>query len=85
MKKYTCHKTVEAFKIERIRFSSAGGNWLFAQDTRDEGQEVESVHVTNEYIEKHDPHVGGYYVKYADGYESFSPTGPFEAGYTEAE
>lgn len=27
---------------------------------------------------------GGYYVRYEDGYESFSPAGAFESGYTRA-
>lgn len=35
-----------------------------------------------EYMNKHQPQIGGYYVKYADGYESFSPAEAFESGYT---
>ena len=31
---------------------------------------------------KHDPQAGGYYVVYADGYQSFSPAQAFEEGYT---
>jgi hypothetical protein len=34
------------------------------------------------YLAKHKPVVGGYYVVYADGYESFSPAQAFEEGYT---
>ena len=34
------------------------------------------------YMQKHKPQVGGYYVVYEDGYESYSPAGAFEAGYT---
>ena len=34
-----------------------------------------------EYMTKHAPQVGGYYVLYEDGYASFSPAQPFEAGY----
>jgi hypothetical protein len=33
---------------------------------------------------KHAPQVGGYYVRYPDGYESWSPAKAFEEGYTEA-
>lgn len=41
-----------------------------------------SVAVDMAWIEKHKPVIGGYYVRYADGYESFSPADAFEAGYT---
>ena len=35
-----------------------------------------------EWLNKHTPEVGGYYVVYADGYRSFSPAKAFEGGYT---
>lgn len=38
--------------------------------------------VSREYLDKHQPEAGGYYVRYADGYESFSPASAFEKGYT---
>ena len=38
--------------------------------------------VTAAYVNKHQPRVGGYYVQYADGYESWSPAEAFEEGYT---
>jgi hypothetical protein len=41
-----------------------------------------SIPVNAEYLQKHKPRVGGYYVRYADGYESFSPAQAFEEGYT---
>ena len=34
-----------------------------------------------EYMHKHKPQVGGYYVVYKDGYKSFSPAEAFETGY----
>jgi len=40
------------------------------------------IAVTAEFIEKHQPHVGGYLVFYKDGYKSFSPAEAFEDGYT---
>lgn len=40
------------------------------------------VSVGPNYLSKHNPKVGGYYVRYADGYESFSPADAFEDGYT---
>jgi hypothetical protein len=47
-----------------------------------EGAEFPSFTVDAEYIRKHKPLVGGYFVLYADGYESFSPAAAFEEGYT---
>lgn len=35
-----------------------------------------------DYMAKHRPEVGGYYVVYPDGYASYCPTKPFEDGYT---
>ncbi|MCX6845050.1 MAG: hypothetical protein NTU84_00535 [Verrucomicrobia bacterium] len=40
------------------------------------------IHVTHDYVHKHKPEVGGYYVVYADGYKSYSPAKAFEEGYT---
>jgi hypothetical protein len=38
--------------------------------------------VDAEYVAKHKPQAGGYYVVYADGYKSWSPAAAFEEGYT---
>ncbi len=38
--------------------------------------------VNNDYLRKHSPEVGGYYVLYEGGYKSFSPSDAFERGYT---
>jgi hypothetical protein len=38
--------------------------------------------VSVEFVMKHKPEVGGYFVQYADGYKSFSPAQAFEEGYT---
>lgn len=40
------------------------------------------VLVGREYLAKHKPQVGGYYVVYEDGYVSYSPAAAFESGYT---
>lgn len=51
--------------------------------TVDLGDNIDGfVMVAAEYVEKHKPTVGGYYVRYADGYESYSPAEAFEGGYT---
>lgn len=38
--------------------------------------------VDAEFLAKHKPEVGGYFVQYDDGYKSFSPAKAFEEGYT---
>ncbi len=38
--------------------------------------------VAADYLAKHKPEAGGYYVQYNDGYKSFSPATAFEEGYT---
>ncbi len=38
--------------------------------------------VEREYVRKHEPQAGGYYVVYQDGYKSWSPADAFEEGYT---
>lgn len=43
------------------------------------------IAASNEYMERHNPKAGGYYVRYEDGYESYSPSDVFEAGYLPVE
>lgn len=84
MPKYKSHKEVWALKIKDISkgykikvdgFHPEWGAELIFQD---------GLHklVTKEYLDKHKPQVGGYYVQYKGGYESFSPAQDFEEGYT---
>ena len=86
MPHYRCHKEVWALKIERVQ--------LDTDDARIEGRETDgsarlfvegpysTVRVDAEYVRKHQPLSGGYYVVYKDGYASFSPAEAFESGYT---
>lgn len=74
---FVCHKTVRAIKISAIVFDPAGVYLLFSG-----GDPVITVKVSPEYITKHKPYAGGYYVFYEDGYESFSPADAFEKGYS---
>ena len=76
LQKYESHKTVRAFKTSEIRRTLRG---VILQSS--EGHEVE---VSKSYLDKHDPKVGGYYVRYEDGYESWSPAEAFEDGYHKA-
>lgn len=74
---YQCHKTVEAIKIAMIeKVGENPGATMYV--LKGQGYEVP---VPDDYVMKHSPVIGGYYVRYEDGYESFSPAEPFEAGY----
>lgn len=82
---YRCHKVVRAAKILRITEGpqettfKEGSLLLWLGETLADAVEVGY----REYVLRHDPQVGGYYVEYDDGkYASFSPAAPFEAGYT---
>lgn len=74
MPKYVCHKTVHALKI--LEVNQAAGILTPANAA------YAPIRVDAQYMGKHRPQAGGYYVVYADGYESFSPADAFEAGYT---
>lgn len=69
--KYVCHKEVGALKILGI---SLDGELGF------EGGQFKLM--SREWLDKHNPEVGGYYIVYKDGYESFSPAQAFEEGYS---
>lgn len=73
--KYKCHKEVWAGKILGIEeynrvLHITVGDW------------TARVTVGDDYFNKHCPEVGGYYILYKDGYESWSPPEAFEDGYT---
>lgn len=80
MPQYQSHKKVWALKITSIEFKSA-----------DNGQDAHAIinpegtyapfKVDTAYVNKHNPHAGGYFVLYEDGYKSFSPAEAFESGY----
>ncbi|WP_299085170.1 hypothetical protein [uncultured Paraglaciecola sp.] len=76
--KYKCHKEVWAFKIDEIVYSedSVNGDMIIF------GFNGETSDVTQEYMDKHKPQSGGYFVLYEGGYQSYSPADAFEAGYT---
>lgn len=85
MPRYKCHKEVWALKIASIEQAPAdqermhaGGDWLLIPE--DKGYSPICVG-HNEYVQKHNPQPGGYYVVYDDGYKSYSPAKAFEDGY----
>jgi hypothetical protein len=75
MDKYKSHKVVEGFKIDRMKQNLVNGSVKLIGVS-------DEVEVNASYANKHNPQVGGYYVRYQDGYESFSPAEAFETGYT---
>jgi hypothetical protein len=76
MKLYQSIKQVEAAKIARVQLTG-GGNAILEF----EGGGCQGVDAA--YLIKHAPQPGGYYVRYQDGYESWSPAKAFEEGYVE--
>lgn len=77
------HKKVRAAKIERVDLAATSEPTLLYLEGDFE------ISVTDEWIGRHTPKggilidlVGGYFVRYIDGYESWSPAKAFEDGYT---
>lgn len=97
MPQYQCHKKVWALKIKAIERLTPTIEDLEKILNAPEGEPpVEHIlaiitpedpgfapfGVTSDYVHKHDPQPGGYFVVYEDGYKSFSPGKAFEGGYT---
>jgi hypothetical protein len=77
--KYQCHKEVWALKLKDVVLpdpASGAGRLIPEDDART------PIEVPPEFMAKHEPVAGGYYVIYKDGYCSFSPADAFEEGYT---
>lgn len=82
--KYQSHKKVWALKIKSIVKDGEG------EDRETDGSAMITpfedyyapFKVDWQYMSKHKPEVGGYFVVYEDGYRSFSPAKAFEDGYT---
>ena len=93
MPKYRSHKDVWALKIRDISNPTQPGNESDGSRLLHfEEAGYGARRVSADFVRKHLPHVndslgkssyvGGYFVVYKDGYESFSPAEPFESGYT---
>jgi hypothetical protein len=83
MPRYQCHKIVQAAKITRVAEMQAIPSYaLYIDVPIPEGWESVYVRVSTEWQQKHGAQAGGYFVRYEDGYESFSPAVAFESGYT---
>ena len=86
---YRCHKKVWALRIKRIEsidvmekgkpqtsIPTGAKSLVFANES------FLPRAVSADWVSKHNPVDGGYWVQYPDGYESFSPAKAFEDGYT---
>lgn len=83
MPRYRCHKEVWALKIAEVQDPTApadcesdGSRIIVPVDKR-----YAPFLVGHDYVRKHKPEAGGYYVVYDDGYASYSPAKAFEKGY----
>lgn len=77
---YRSHKIVHALKIAAIEFAEDGSAKIAPADAGFGTVEVKSDYRTKFHSSDDDDL--GYYVVYADGYQSWSPTKAFEEGYT---
>lgn len=80
MPKYRSHKEVWALKIAAIEYDDRSSDSSAVITPAEVG--YTPFVVDPAYVRKHQPTVGGYFVQYADGYQSFSPAEAFESGYT---
>lgn len=74
---YKSHKIVHALKIHNIDYDETGQAVITPEEDG-----YGPFPVDAEYMGKHKPRIGGYYVVYEDGYKSWSPADAFEKGYT---
>ncbi len=77
--RYRCHKVVEAFRIGMIGTTPITGEVVTTHLVHEDGKM--GAYVSQAYMDKHKPQLGGYYVRYSDGYESWSTAEAFEGGY----
>lgn len=73
---YQCHKKVWALQIRAIALNADGSAFITPAEP---GYAV--FRVTREYVAKHEPQPGGYWVEYDNGYQSWSPAKAFQDGY----
>lgn len=86
MPRYRCHKEVWALRIREIVrdcdvAKGSGRETDGSAMITPEEKGYAPFKVSEAYMRKHNPSVGGYYVVYDDGYESYSPQHAFEQGY----
>ena len=89
MPKYRSHKEVWALKIACVE-PATGERATQPNEETDGGgiitpeeEGYAQFRVEADYMRKHQPQAGGYFVVYKDGYKSWSPAKAFEEGYKE--
>lgn len=82
MPRYRCHKEVHALQILEIMSEDDHLNMKKRCFLVPVEEGYAPVVVTEEWMAKHQPQAGGYYVVYSDGYTSYSPKQAFEEGYS---
>ncbi len=82
MPRYQCHKIVRALEIKEVIPAPPLQIGVTVATLVPEEEGFLPFAVSLDYMRKHEPVAGGYYVVYEDGYESFSPAAAFENGYT---
>lgn len=87
MNLYMCHKIVEAAKVSSVQYDHETGNTTLGL-VDPSGKPLLPQTVPGDWVVKKAPEgaaanlVGGYFVKYPDGFTSWSPAKAFEEGYT---
>lgn len=81
--RWKCHKIVRAVQIESI--TKSDDKYAIKPVIDGRNKHMGLIIVDSEFIKKHNPQVGGYFVVYDDNYQSFSPKEAFEAGYSPCE
>ena len=77
--KWKCHKEVQAEIIEAVMKID---NNTYQIVPKQPTKLKLPIYVDNAYVSKHKPEKGGVFVKYEDGYLSYSPIKAFREGYT---
>jgi hypothetical protein len=79
---YQCHKKVRALKLRGLLTNFDKDDNPISYLLVPEDSIFSPIACTEQWLAKHKPEPGGYYVVYEDGYTSFSPAEAFESGYT---
>ncbi|EKO3434949.1 hypothetical protein NTH51_002230 [Vibrio fluvialis] len=89
MTKWQCHKKVWALQIKEVSHNEnpdktgISGTSSYGATLSFVDERYAPIKVNADYVNKHKPQDGGYYVVYEGGYQSFSPKDAFESGYSE--
>lgn len=72
--RWLCHKMVDADRIVELIYADGALTMRLSEGAQ--------VVVSKAWDKQHSPAVGGYFVRYDDGYQSYSPAKAFEEGYS---